>query len=125
MAKGIRARGDQAVGASGCFRVQALAPKVCQPSPLWVAAGCLVISLALFAAPAGGAEVTISREVTVHGENLGGQLAQPLAKMKEQLMSQGCKEFSVAFWTVGIPSRVRVEVRCLGWRGEGPLPQWF
>lgn len=121
MAKRLSAHGDRGIRVSGGSRARTTVLKVCRRSPLWVAAACLLISLALPAAPAAGAGVAISREVTVHGKNLGGQIAQPLAKMKEQLTNQGCREFTVAFWTVGIPSRVRVEVRCVSWRGQGPL----
>jgi len=68
-----------------------------------------------------GAEVVLSREVTVHGENLVGQLTQPIAEMKQELATKGCSEFSLAYWSVNGPTRLHVEVRCAEWVREVPL----
>lgn len=98
--------------------------KVLRVSPFWLGAGWLPIVLTLWAAPGFGAEVTIFRGVTVHGQNLRGQLVQPVAAMKQELTSQGCNRVAVAFWTTAVPTRIRVEVRCVSWRWRLPLDPW-
>jgi hypothetical protein len=76
--------------------------------------------LALWAMPGFGGEAMISREVTVHSQDLAGQLAQPVAEMKRELTSLGCDQFSLAYWSADIPTRFHVEVRCRGWVRDVP-----
>lgn len=86
--------------------------KALRISPFWLGAGMLLASHALWAVRGAAGEVAIWREVIVHGQDLAGQLAQPVTEMKQQLMNQGCSQFSVAYWSVDTATRLRVEVRC-------------
>lgn len=89
----------------------------------WLGAGVFLAFLAVGAVQGFGAEVAIWREVPVHGEDLAGQLARPVAEMKQQLANEGCDQVSLAYWSLGVPLRLRVEVRCLGTygaRGQRP-----
>lgn len=99
--------------------------KMLRVALFWLGVASLPILFALlWAAPAFGAEMAISREVAVHGQDLKGQLGQPLAAMKQELASQGCGQIAVAIWTMDVPTRLRVEVRCVGWRWRVPLDPW-
>lgn len=89
--------------------------------PFWLRVGTLLAFLSLWAGQGVGGETAIWREVAVHGQDLASQVAQPVAEMKEQLTNQGCNQFSLAYWAVSMPTRLRVEVRCLGWIGDVPL----
>lgn len=89
--------------------------KALRVSPFSLGAGMLLAFLALWAVQGVGGEVAIWREIAVHGQDLAGQLAQPVAEMKHQLTSLGCNQFSIAYWSVDLPTRLRVEVRCRGW----------
>jgi len=48
------------------------------------------------------------------------QLARPVAEMKQELTSLGCNQFSLAYWSEAMPTRLRVELRCRGWMRDGP-----
>lgn len=54
----------------------------------------------------------IWRDVAIHGDDLAGQLSESIDEMKHHLTSLGCQEFSLAYWSVDVPTRLRVEVRC-------------
>ena len=90
---------------------------VCQ---FWLGAGVLLAALTLWPNQGAGGETVIWREVAVHGQDLADQLAQPVAEMQQQLTSLGCAQFSLAYWSVDIPTQLHVEVRCRGWRGDVP-----
>lgn len=77
--------------------------------------GFLLTGIALWGVPAHAAEVTVGRDVVVSGEDLPGQLAQPVAEMERQLSELGCSRFSRAYWSGDTPARLRIEVRCVGW----------
>ncbi|MBI4560915.1 MAG: hypothetical protein HY724_02635 [Candidatus Rokubacteria bacterium] len=87
-----------------------------------LAAGSLALLalLALWAGQGVGDEVAIWREVAVHGQDLAGQLAQPVAEMKQELTSLGCNQFSLAYWWGDLPTQLRVEMRCRGWMSDVP-----
>ena len=89
-------------------------------SPFWLGAGTLLTFLALWPGQGVGGEMAIWREVAVHGQDLAGQLAQPVAEMKQQLKSLGCTQFSLAYWSEDMPTRLRVEVRCRNWIRDVP-----
>lgn len=84
-------------------------------SPFRLGAAMLLGSLALSPAHAVGGEGAVWREIAVHGEDVLGQVARPVAELKEELMTQGCTEFSLAYWSGELPARLRVEVRCRDW----------
>jgi hypothetical protein len=84
-------------------------------------AGMLLAFLALWAIPGSGEEPVISRELILHGQDLADQLTQPVAEMKQELTSLGCSQFSLAYWSVDMPTRFRVEVRCRDWIRDVPL----
>ena len=88
--------------------------------PFRLGVGILLAFLSLWAGQGVGGETAIWREVAVHGQDLAGQLAQPVAEMKQELTSLGCNQFSLAYWTVDMPTRLHVEVRCLGWMRDVP-----
>ncbi|MFQ5829875.1 MAG: hypothetical protein ACE5JD_12065 [Candidatus Methylomirabilia bacterium] len=90
-------------------------------SPFWLGAAGVLLLIALSAGQASGAEVALSREIAVHGQNLSGLIAQPVSEMKRELGKKGCIQFSLAYWSVNTPTRLRVEVRCAGWIWEMPL----
>jgi len=92
--------------------------KAVRGSSFWLGAGTLLAFLSLWAGQGVGGETAICREVAVHGQDLAGQLAQPVTEMKQQLTGLGCDQFSLAYWSVDIPTRLRVEVRCRGWMGD-------
>ncbi len=74
--------------------------------------GALVM-LALWSAPTLGAEITVSRDVEIFGDDVVGQVARPVADMEAELAQQGCRVFSRAYWSDTIPFRtLHVEVRC-------------
>jgi hypothetical protein len=77
--------------------------------------GVFLAGIALWAVPGYTAEVTSGRDVVVSGEDLPGQLAQPVAEMERQLSELGCSRFSRAYWSGDTPARLRIEVRCVGW----------
>lgn len=89
-------------------------------SPFLLGAGMLLVFLALWAVQGFGGEVVIWREIAVHGGDLAGQLAQPVAEMKQQLTSLGCNQFSLAYWSEDMPTRLRLEVRCRNWMRDVP-----
>lgn len=92
-------------------------------SRFWLGAGGLVAFLALWAIQGFGGEVAISREIAVQGDDLPSRLAEPVAEMKRELASRGCSQFSLTYWSVGTPARLRVEVRCRDWMRDVPLSQ--
>jgi len=94
--------------------------KAVRGSSFWLGAGTLLAFLSLWAGQGVGGETAICREVAVHGQDLASQLAQPVAEMKQQLTSLGCNQFSLAYWSEAIPTRLRVELRCRGWMRDGP-----
>ena len=94
--------------------------KALRVSPFWLGAGMLVASLALWTGQGVGGEVAISREIAVHGQDLASQLARPVAEMKQELTYLGCNQFSLTYWSVDIPTHLRVEVRCRSWTGHVP-----
>lgn len=98
-----------------------LSLKALRVSPFWLGAGVLVASLVLGGIGGFGGEVAVWREVAVHGQDLAVQLAEPLAEMKQQLTNQGCSQFSLAYWSMGIPTRLHVEVRCRAWMRDLPV----
>jgi hypothetical protein len=72
-----------------------------------------VLSLVLWSAPALGAEITVSRDLEIFGDDVVGQLARPVADMEAELAQQGCRAFSRAYWSDTTPFRtLHVEVRC-------------
>ena len=76
------------------------------------AAGAL-LAQALLTAPALGAELAVSQDVEVYGDDVAGQLALPAADMEAELGRRGCHVFSRAYWSDTTPLRtVHVEVRC-------------
>ncbi len=83
----------------------------------------LVLSmLALCCVPALGAELTVSRDVEVAGDDVAGQIARPVADMEQELARQGCRAFSRAYWSDTIPLRtLHVEVRCKEGDDDGRL----
>ena len=95
--------------------------KAVRVSPSWLGAALLVASLALWPIGGFGGEAAISRELILHGQNLVGQLAEPVAEMKRQLTSLGCNEFSLTYWSDEMPTRLHVEVRCRSWTRDVPL----
>ena len=89
-------------------------------SAVWLGAGMLLAFLALWPGQGVGGEAVIWREVAVHGQDLAGQLSQPVAEMKQQLMNLGCDQFSLAYWSEDMPTLLRVEVRCRNWMRDVP-----
>ncbi|OLC17178.1 MAG: hypothetical protein AUH77_05290 [Candidatus Rokubacteria bacterium 13_1_40CM_4_69_39] len=76
------------------------------------AAGAL-LAQALLTAPALGAELAVSRDVEIYGDDVTGQLAPPVADMEAELARRGCRAMSRAYWTDTTPLRtLHVEVRC-------------
>jgi len=76
------------------------------------AAGAL-LAQALLTAPALGAELAVSRDVEIYGDDVTGQLASPVADMEAELAQRGCRAFSRAYWSDTTPFRtLHVEVRC-------------
>ena len=68
---------------------------------------------ALWCALAGGAEVGVSRDVEIHGDDVAGQLVLPVSDMEGELARQGCRVFSRAYWSDTARLRTpHVEVRC-------------
>ena len=75
-------------------------------------AGVLAV-LTLGTAPALGADMVVSREVEISGDDVAGLLAGPVADMEWELAGQGCHAFARAYWSETTPLRaLRVEVRC-------------
>jgi len=82
----------------------------------------VLVALALWWAPALGAEMAVSREVDVAGDDLAGQLQQPVADMEDELAQRGCVAFSRAYWSDSTPLRtIHVEVRCKEGNEDGRL----
>jgi hypothetical protein len=76
------------------------------------AAGAL-LAQALLTTPALGAELAVSRDVEIYGDDVIGQLAPPVADMEAELARRGCRVMSRAYWTDTTPLRtLHVEVRC-------------
>ena len=70
-------------------------------------------ALALWSAPTAGAEITVSRDVQIFGDDVLGQLARPVADMEAELAQRGCRAFSRAYWSDATPFRtLHIEVRC-------------
>ncbi len=79
-------------------------------------------ALALWCAPALGAELAVLRDVEVFGDDVAGQLARPVAEMEEELIRRGCHTFSRAYWSDTTPLRtLHVEVRCKEGDEDGRL----
>jgi len=77
----------------------------------------VLLAQALLSAPALGAELAVSRDVEIYGDDVTGQLAPPVADMEAELARRGCRAMSRAYWTDTTPLRtLHVEVRC---REEG------
>ena len=73
----------------------------------------VLTALALWCAPGVGAEVAVSRDVEIHGDDVAGQLGLPVSDMEAELARQGCRVFSRAYWSDTTPLRtLHVEVRC-------------
>jgi hypothetical protein len=73
----------------------------------------VLTALTLRCAPAVGAEVAVSRDVEIHGDDVAGQLVLPVSDMEGELARQGCRVFSRAYWSDTTPLRtLHVEVRC-------------
>lgn len=69
--------------------------------------------LALWTVPAFGAEMIVSREIEIAGEDVAGLLARPVAEMERELADRGCVRFARAYWSDAAPLRtLRLEVRC-------------
>src|SRR3989441_7387292 len=66
------------------------------------AAGVL-LAQALLTAPALGAELAVSRDVEIYGDDVAGQLAPPVADMEAELARRGCPAMSRAHWTHTTP----------------------
>src|SRR5256885_2171391 len=62
------------------------------------AAGAL-LAQALLTAPALGAELAVSRDVEIYGDDVTGQLAPPVADMEAELARRGGRAVSPACWT--------------------------
>ena len=70
-------------------------------------------ALALWHAPAFGAEMVVSRDIEILGEDVVGHLERPMAEMEEELTRQGCRAVTRAFWSDSVPLRIlHVELRC-------------
>ena len=75
-------------------------------------AGAL-LALGLFKAPALGAEMAVSRDVEIYGNDVAGQVALPVADMEAELARRGCRAFARAYWSDTTPLRtLHIEVRC-------------
>jgi len=73
----------------------------------------ILLTQVLLTAPAPGAELAVSQDVEVYGDDVAGQLALPAADMEAELGRRGCHVFSRAYWSDTTPLRtVHVEVRC-------------
>lgn len=74
-----------------------------------------LVFLALLACPLPSlaADLRISREVTVYGENLAGNLNRTVEEIKRELVDRDCEGFTVAYWSDSVPlQRLNVEVTC-------------
>lgn len=86
-----------------------LAPDNCMQSRALLLAAVLTLG----AGPAWSADVSLSREISAHGDDLTTRLDSAVADMKRELQSQGCGRIVVAYWSESVPlKRLRVEVRC-------------
>ncbi len=73
----------------------------------------VLFALALWFTPVFGAELRLSQDVAIHGEDVVGQLARPVTEMEEALAQRGCHAFTRAYWSDITPLRtLHVEVRC-------------
>jgi hypothetical protein len=73
----------------------------------------VLVALALWWVPALGAEMSVSRDVDVAGDDVVGQLTRPVADMEDELAQRGCVAFSRAYWSDTSPLRtIHIEVRC-------------
>lgn len=87
-------------------------------SRVWLGAVALAAFLALWAVQGFGGEIAMWREIAVHGRDLTRQVAESVSEMKQQLTTVGCNRFSLAYWSLSIPTRLHVEVRCREWRRD-------
>lgn len=84
--------------------------------------GSVLVALALGWAEAQGAEMIVSRDVEVAGDDVAGQLQRPVADMEHELAQRGCVAFSRAYWSDTTPLRtIHVEVRCKEGHEHGRL----
>lgn len=90
-------------------------------SPFSLGVGTLLVFLALGTSQGFGGEVAIWREIAVRGQGLADQLLEPVAEMTQELTSLGCNQFSLAYWSEDMPTRLRLEVRCRNWMQDLPL----
>ena len=73
----------------------------------------ILMTQVLLTAPALGAELAVSQDVAVYGDDVAGQLALPVADMEAELGRRGCHAFSRAYWSDTTPLRtLHVEIRC-------------
>ena len=87
-----------------------------------VRAFAVLVPLTLWTAPALGADMVVSREIEISGDDVTGLLARPVAEMEEELARQGCHQFSRSYWSDTTPLRaIRVEVRCKEGEDHGLL----
>src|SRR5207245_3276693 len=61
------------------------------------AAGAL-LAQALLTAPALGAELAVSRDVEIYGDDVTGQLAPPVGDMEAELARRGWRGMSRGYW---------------------------
>jgi hypothetical protein len=82
----------------------------------------VLVAFALWYAEALGADMAVSRDVEVAGDDVAGQLQRPVADMEHELAQQGCVAFSRAYWSDTTPLRtIHVEVRCKEGNEHGRL----
>jgi hypothetical protein len=82
----------------------------------------VLLALVLPFAPALGAELTVSRDVEISGDDVTGQLTPPVADMEAELARRGCHAFTRAYWSDTAPLRtLHVEVRCKEGDEDGRL----
>jgi len=73
----------------------------------------VLVALALWWAPALAAEMAVSRDVEVVGDDVAEQLQRPIADMEYELAQRGCVAFTRTYWSDTTPLRtIHVEVRC-------------
>src|SRR5256885_8313938 len=68
------------------------------------AAGAL-LAQALLTAPALGAELAVSRDVEIYGDDVTGQLAPPVADMEAELARRGCHAVALPYLALNTPLR--------------------
>jgi len=73
----------------------------------------VLVALALWWAPALAAEMAVSRDVEVAGDDVAEQLQRPVADMEYELAQRGCVAFTRTYWSDTTPLRtIHVDVRC-------------